>query len=618
MSRESIVPVFKIKVVVLGTKNSGKSKVTNSLFSIQGSFISKRIFKSTKYWKLRGPLLTQYEDSQFRKKILEENLEAEGWKLETLKHETLTFSLKNKEKEIKLTCKDSKTYDTWILRLESLLSPLPQKTNGISIKNFNVNDTTSFNSKIQFNVWDLETFPEYNPYYYFITLKSVFIIVWNLQESQDSLKGWFTFLASMLPLEKENEENSAQPYLVFVIGTHLDQLPQNVKSEEERQKEVENLAKTSQLLSPIIYHEVSCMTHEGMEEFENNLIQQVKTIPWIGKNLHMFGKTQQGLEIMEKLKGKKEEDFILSLPQVQTYIYKEKKVLFDEQLLSEVLTVLSNWGDCLYIKGIDSASSFLILDPPKLAKYISETIMNEKDEKGRCNSTNFENGSMPQLLEFIQKIDFGFLLTPQKKVIFPGLISKKPEEDSLQELPDEVKRLKERARILEFRVLNQEFISRVFVHLHERIFEQRIWQSGIVLQHENTFAVVKTNDDKSNPQKTIKILTYSNDPKNAKEMFEYIDSKIKLVCQIFPGLNGYIQFILSPYARDGKIKISECQADLKRPHNSRTLICPKTRLPLRAERLLMKEALMEEGNFYLYLFIYLLLSLLFLYCIVLH
>ena len=130
---------------------------------------------------------------------------------------------------------------------------------------------------LDLSVWDFAGQHEYyNNHHYFLQSRSIFLILYKLNEQRDSEKGlkglsfWFKSLSCHL---KQDPNEPKPSFSIVVIGTHLDHesVKKDKQERKEREEQVKKLAKESGISVRIEYKEVSCATMENMKDLEESI-----------------------------------------------------------------------------------------------------------------------------------------------------------------------------------------------------------------------------------------------------------------------------------------------------------------------------------------------------------
>ena len=99
------------------------------------------------------------------------------------------------------------------------------RTHGIEIQKQQVSIPDK-KEKLELNVWDFGGQHEYyNNHHYFLSARSIFLVVWNVTEGDEGVKGlefWLKSLKYHLPEPQTQQEKDKSLYSIIVVGTHID------------------------------------------------------------------------------------------------------------------------------------------------------------------------------------------------------------------------------------------------------------------------------------------------------------------------------------------------------------------------------------------------------------
>jgi len=323
--------------MVVGFESVGKTTILDCLFPLEGYLTQQRKLGRTKYWfKLQGNTLRKYEKRgdtvpQRDKVIVFENRQ---WEIAALPKD---FGIKVTpkvagQKDIEVYCGDEVTQEVWLGRLRRVC--MNEATHGIEIQSHSIdNDITReyFRKvgreigeigRIDVSVWDFAGQQDYyNNHHYFISTRTVFLVLWKMSEGDDKgmrgLEFWFRSLATHLgvspAVSSSSSPTAATPlsgtyYSIIVVGTFLDH--SSVKNAEKpvRQQKIEEIAKecglgSSSSPSSLQYYEVSCSSSlENIGEVQDGIVRTMLSHSYMGERV-----PKSYLTISEHLRQKNEE-----------------------------------------------------------------------------------------------------------------------------------------------------------------------------------------------------------------------------------------------------------------------------------------------------------------------
>jgi len=455
-------PSFRTKLIVVGFSNVGKTTLLDCIFPVAGWLEVMGKKKKTSYWcKLQGSVFAKYdvENDPIPHKGRQTTIESHTWQVKTTMTESAiksTYKLdvtpgaklkavldemkemkikdskdpkdqKIKEfKDLNLHCPDLATCRVWDTRFRRVC--LNESTHGIDIQSPKIDraDLNGFMAQkiaqiqggqtpppgqektgpvFEMSVWDFAGQNDYyNNHHYFLSVRSIFLVLWKMSEGAEGLKGlefWFKSLAARLPETAPDQKT----YSVIVVGTHLDHPSVLPEKFVDRKSAVVSLAKSSGLQAQIQVMEVSCLTLENIDLLQNTIFHAAMTHSYMGNPV------PDGYLQISKLLAKVREERLSNneLPVVEVKDlalwagYDEKallQLLDDEPLVKRALSFLSLWGECLYFDSPPELSNIVIVDPKFLAKGILADLFKADDH----TRSQTRNGIVPhERLQFIWK-----------------------------------------------------------------------------------------------------------------------------------------------------------------------------------------------------------------------
>jgi len=516
---------------------------------LEGWVESQGMLKKTRYWlKLQGACLSKYENQgdtvphKGRVTVLENrewevNAISKGFGLKLVPSKKIKDK-NEKVKEIELHFADKKTQEVWLTRLKRVC--MNEATHGIEIRSIEIDNviTQAYfkkrkeresaissivgtagkrkgKEKLELSVWDFAGQHDYyNNHHYFMSTRTVFMVLWKLQDWRQNMKGlefWFRSLATHLPSLPTTipTTDSGVNYSVFVVGTFLDHPSVHPLERIIRIEQVNELARECGLLIPSMqYFEVSCSSSlENIDNVQEAVIKAALSHSYMGKTV-----PTKYLAINENILQTRQEKLLRNdIPLIEI---EELTAQFgDESLVKRALRLLSLWGECVYFDSPPELASMVILDPRFLAKGILADLFNHdsttqamrKDgivkhadlvhiwAKFRKGKNEFESLAQT-FMTLLQKLGVCFVVSEDEKKpfmeqrsIIPALL---PDESLSQNLKSQslfaqcwpkdppVTRPIQIERIVKFSVVPGELVSRLLVQLHPYI------QKSLVVKHE--------------------------------------------------------------------------------------------------------------------------------------
>ena len=167
------------------------------------------------------------------------------------------------------------------------------------------------------SVWDFAGQVEYyQNHHYFISDRTIFLVLWRMDKGEEGLKGlefWLGSLSSHLPPYSGSDGFTS--HTIFVIGTFLD----TVKKEErpKREAKVKEIAKKAGLKEEeIVYNEVSCATLENMNMVNDEIVKSLLSHSYMGERIPPKSYHQVVQKAIKEMLSKNTELPLVDLDQV--------------------------------------------------------------------------------------------------------------------------------------------------------------------------------------------------------------------------------------------------------------------------------------------------------------
>jgi len=398
-------PIYRTKLMVVGYESVGKTTILDCLFPLTGWLQSQGKLIKTPYWyKLQGRHLTKYDhpDDTVPHKNIVTVLENRQWEVVPLRNFGIKLVPKaKKERDIEFYCPDSPTYEAWLSRLKRTC--MNEVTHGIEIRNLTITDELAtaeyFSTRkggLEMSVWDFAGQHDYyNNHHYFLSARSVFLVLWKMNEGEKglaSLEFWLKSLATHLqtpppppPSSEDDEEReapaataeddlhsrSSKPRLfsVMVVGTFLDHASVNRDQAQERAEKIQKIAEEAGVTFPIEVIEVSCATLENLPTLKAAICTLALSHTYMGERVPV---TYCSVEC--QLKWLLEQYREVPVVDIQVLVDK----FGDRELVQRALQLLSKWGVCIYFNSPPDLASTVVLDPRFLTKDVLGQLFNPK------------------------------------------------------------------------------------------------------------------------------------------------------------------------------------------------------------------------------------------------
>jgi len=632
--------LYRSKIMTVGFESVGKTTIIDILFPLKGylttkelTFLKEKKEKKTFYFVLQGNYLRRYLDQDAFQNHPQEPLETlhiahKEWAVEEYSKEEkgqhglilLPTGKKKSAKPLDMRTDDLRTRDAWLVRLRRVC--LNYATHGIEIHNFKV-DHPSVKVPLELSVWDFAGQVEYyQNHHYFISNRTVFLVLWKMKQGDKGMKGlkfWLHSLASHLSSAESGA--SGVFYSIFVVGTFLDAV--GGEAREAREAKMRKLARQCGLNEDIIqYQEVSCSTLENISDLQTCIFQSALSHSYMGEVVPKSYLSVLQLLQHEKAKLAKKDVPILTLEGIAKEVTGG-----DLELAKRALKLLNLWGECVYFERPEELANTVVLDPGFLTKEVlgqffspqyvvlyRDGIVNYADLgevwSGLSVDRDFEEVSL-QLVNLMKKFEVCFTIEEdlnkpfrEQRLLVPGLL---PEKKESSQDPGEVEkrdrlwrvwprdcpfdRPLQLERILKFNVLPGELVSRIIVRLHSLIQEGLVWRNDLILFDEksNTQAMIQVDPSLSR----FVIFLRSSERLSCGKMMKNILDEVTVSLAQHPSVS-VCEEVRSPHDQSVSIVLDEVWEDSKRKEEKRKLICPATLLPIRAEKLLLTAGLIDE------------------------
>ena len=634
--------LYRTKLMVVGYENIGKTTVIDCLFPLTGWMKTKSGIKKTSYYfRLEGKRLRRYKDDQTSEVDKHYTL-GNNWKIDDTKPLGIILkSTNSKLKDIKLYFEDDKRKQIWLERIKKVI--VNTATHGIDIKTHLLDHPSLLNekedSKLALTVWDFAGQHDYyNNHQYFLSTRSIFLVLWRMDQGDVGLEGlnfWLKSLSTHLPTSSDGPDKIF--FSIIIVGTFLDH--SNVKKDEAtlRHNKAMEIAKEYQLEHNIGYVEVSCETLENIQFLKNTIIETALQHYYMGEKV-----TRNHLIIESAINELREKHERLPLIDIQVlldYCRTQFNVEMDFDFVQRALSLLHNWGSCVYFQKPQELSTKIILEPRFLTKDVLAQLFNPKLINLFCKDGILNHQDLkfiwkdfidisPILIQLMEKFEVCFVLKKNFVVrdlnqlgrretrVFNENDMEEEEEEEEEYDPDFWKRrciipsllpeneptslLKywkndlygntiEIERVISYNLILKEMIGRLITRLHLFIYQGIVWRTGLLIIKKNTFGLIKVNLATN----MLTIIIRGEKLTSCQELMDILIENIEIVAENYQSMI-WKQMVRSNHNENGFISIESCQQEIAK--QKRDLICPITKLPLNPEYLLTRAGLRVESR----------------------
>ncbi|HLP89534.1 MAG TPA: COR domain-containing protein [Nostocaceae cyanobacterium] len=349
------------------------------------------------------------------------------------------------------------------------------QTDGLNVTTWNVH----VNSKdVRLNVWDFGGQEIYHAtHQFFLTKRSLYLLVCNcrISEEENRIEYWLKLIESF---------GGQSP--VIIVGNKKDEQPLDINRKALREKYPN--------IKAII--ETSCQANEGIDQLCQAIIEEVGKLKEVYDLLPL-----SWFEVKEDLENMNE-DFI-------TYdkytLICEGKNIPEERNQEQLINLLHRLGLVLSFRDHPILQSTNVLNPDWVTEGIYTLLSDEilktqtkgiliyDDLKRILDSKRYPANRHHYLTELMKEFQLCFELPdcPAPKFLIPGLLPKdEPEETKLKDDTLEFQ--------YHYRVLPESIMSRFIVLIHEKIYNQIYWRSGVMLAYsegKETYNIARIKAD---------------------------------------------------------------------------------------------------------------------------
>jgi len=661
-------PIYRAKVVALGGERVGKTTLLDNLFPLTGWLQSQGVFKKTSYWfKLQGKYLAKFDnpDDLHPHKDRITIIDGDQWEVSSLLPKAMGFKLGSKNpsvRDIELICQDKDTHDLWLLHLKKACQQRVD-THGISVKTMEMKNEVVKTilrghahlgakqpSTLHLSIWDFGGHQDYyHAQHYFLTPRSVFVVVWDLSLGDEGLKGlqfWLRALATHVapPAEVAAAALTAslvtsttvlpKPqllYSIIVVGTHLDDKSVRAEQRGERATKIDQLARACGHFEPVQYFEVSSSsTLENVDAFQDAVISTALSHSYMGER-----QPREYLSITSYVAQAREDRS--SIPVMETPVL--FKHFRDEALVRKALAVSTLWGDIFFAAMPPELSSLVVLDPRFLFMGIisdlfrpntiittqlrREGILQHADLLVIWNrllrhqglAKDEETDFCLTSISVLNQLGICFVLPEDRRSSKPfmeqrsvvtALLPEKP-ADPLPRTEGYPSRFQtlwpseppasqpvQLEKLLRLNTMPAELVSRFWCHINHTIVDGLLWRNdGVVAAKEVADCLAWVRFETARERLVIQLR--GRETKDCLRLYECLLGQFKeLLAGGFPGIQ-WEERLRSPYFVSADVSVQEAEWDAHQEEQDRKLVCPETGFPIHAEILLERAGLFTSS-----------------------
>jgi len=489
-------------------------------------------------------------------------------------------------KRLRRMCGDERTHGIDIqkhavpllsLPLSSPASPSPVSSSPLSPSTSSLS-LASPDLTLELSVWDFGGQHEYyNNHHYFLSARSIFLVVWNVVDGERGVLGlefWLRSLKAHLPPPPDPAQaDPAKPlYSIIVVGTHMDELVNPEMTKPLREQRIAELftRRCDMGNLPFEYVEVSSRTGKSMAHLYERIIASARGHAYMGELI-----PRSYLRVEEEVMKLRQERRDLPVVDLQTEFLPRFASTGQEEAL-RALALLHAWGECVHFPGSSLLSKYLVVDPAFLTQDILSALFHPDhapffpegvlDHKALTGIWPQYQAKAEFLLALMEKFEVCFELGPRRGETLE-VASEAPveEEDPAlarprvdfwdrrsivasylpEEPPPEVFNTtvwpplcpagtSELCRLYTFNIIPRELVSRLLVRLHSRVDEKVLWRTGLFL--ESAAHGVKVLLRAIIPENVLEVIVRGAEDSLAKGIMQMIEGQVTIVARHYAGI----------------------------------------------------------------------------------
>jgi len=414
---------------------------------------------------------------------------------------------------------------------------------------------------LELSVWDFGGQEEYyNNHHYFLSARSIFLVVWNVMEGLKGIEGlrfWLNSLKAHLPPPSSNEKPL---YSIVVVGTHIDSVITPEISRPAREETIQKLFReVGHPGEAYIYREVSSKTGEGIKELLSLVENLALSHRYMGETIpQSFLKTE---ELVLELRDKHQAIPTILMEEFLSQLKKEKLVSAEEGV--EAIKLLHAWGTCVHFGFSSSSSSllskYLVLDPSFLTKEVLSNLFNPdfasfipdgrlEHETLKMIWRKFEDQA-EFLIELLECFEVCFQIRDkgkekneqqtkafwERKSIIPAYLPENPPKEFgkiwQEQKPEDENEIK---RIYTFNIVPKELVNRLHVRLNHMMESSMVWRGGFFLESQRVKVLVRANVKEGK----MELIVRGAYLEIAKSILEDIHFNLASISDYYPGVSS--------------------------------------------------------------------------------
>ncbi|MDF2850778.1 MAG: small GTP-binding protein [Sphingobacterium multivorum] len=349
-------------------------------------------------------------------------------------------------------------------RLVSNNTPETFSTEGIDIKNWSIKTPSSPNFRV--NIWDFGGQEIYHStHQFFLTNRSLYLLVWEARTDQHQIS--FDYWLNVIRLLSNNSP-------VIIVLNKMDERIANIDEKSLK-------AKFKNIVS---FHKVSALSGQNVEILSENICNEINSLPLIGDKL-----PRVWLEIRQNLESLQSNYISLSeyLGICNQCGLSNKRALFlsqyfhdlgvflhfkDDSLLRQIIFLKPEWATNAVYKILDSKE--VILRNGEFDLDLLDVVLSE-----------FESDKRPYIVTLMKNFELCFEVE-KNTFLIPELL--KPEIIDFDWDYNDNLRFE-----YHYDFMPAGIMARFIVRTRNLIHDNTFWKNGVIIQRENTRALITTD-----------------------------------------------------------------------------------------------------------------------------
>jgi internalin A len=359
--------------------------------------------------------------------------------------------------------------------LNNFFSQREKKTEGIAISRWEIEDISQSKVsqfKIQINIWDFGGQEiMHATHQFFLTKRSLYLLVLDsrLTQEENRVEYWLKIIQSF---------GGESP--VIIVGNKTDQHPLDID-----QRGLQN--KYPNIVGII---ETSAATGKGIKNLKSIIVNKVNNLPHVRDQLPMTWFTiKNQLEVIAR-----KQNFITHDKYLNLCLTKE---VFDETSQYTLIGFLHDLGVVLHFQDEPRLEALGILNPQWVTNGVYKILNSREifDNKGVLelsmlneilNTPEYPSNKRLFIVDMMRKFELCYDIIPDQIFLVPDLLPKDEPKLAFNGIP---------AFEYIYPVLPYSVITRLIVRMNQKIDDEVVWRTGVLLKIGENKALVKADTE---------------------------------------------------------------------------------------------------------------------------